>query len=112
MKIKLIHSIQILAAFALVALLFATASCSKRDDGHSHDPNVDYYTCAMHPTVKSHDPKGLCPICNMKLIPVLKKSTSTNAPTVQHQGHDHATMIAGQPTGKGISEEQTPEFIV
>lgn len=86
MKTKLICSFQILAAFALVVLVFVAASCSKREDGHGHDPNVDYYTCPMHPTVKSQDPNGKCPVCNMKLIPVDKKSGNTHAPTAPHQG--------------------------
>ena len=34
------------------------------------DPNVDYYTCTMHPSVHSHDPDGKCPICSMDLVPV------------------------------------------
>jgi len=34
---------------------------------------VDYWTCSMHPQV--HAPKpGLCPYCNMKLIPVNKEA--------------------------------------
>jgi len=34
---------------------------------------VDYWTCSMHPQV--HAPKpGLCPYCNMKLIPVHKEA--------------------------------------
>jgi len=33
---------------------------------------VDYWTCSMHPQI--HMPKpGLCPLCNMKLIPVRKE---------------------------------------
>jgi Cu(I)/Ag(I) efflux system membrane fusion protein len=35
--------------------------------------NVDYYTCTMHPSVRSHDPLGKCPICGMDLVPVMKK---------------------------------------
>lgn len=29
-----------------------------------------YYTCGMHPEVRSLDPDGKCPICQMPLIPV------------------------------------------
>ncbi len=35
--------------------------------------NVDYYTCTMHPSVRSQDPNGKCPICGMDLVPVMKK---------------------------------------
>jgi len=35
--------------------------------------DVDYWTCAMHPSVHS-DAAGKCPICGMDLIPVTKKA--------------------------------------
>jgi len=35
-------------------------------------PGVDYFTCAMHPSVHASAP-GKCPICGMQLIPVMKK---------------------------------------
>lgn len=31
---------------------------------------TNYYTCAMHPEVRSTDPDGKCPICQMQLFPV------------------------------------------
>ncbi len=40
--------------------------------------NVDHYTCAMHPSVRSKDP-GKCPICGMELVPVLKKNAQASA---------------------------------
>src|SRR6266568_1505828 len=57
----------------LVALLLGAASCMKKG-ASSKSSNVDYYTCTMHPSVKSQDPKGKCPICGMDLVPVMKKS--------------------------------------
>ena len=56
---------------ALVALLFAAASCGKNARG-GKPSNVDYYTCTMHPSVKSQTP-GKCPICSMDLTPVKTK---------------------------------------
>lgn len=49
--------------------------------GHEHtlkpvltaEGEIDYWTCAMHPSVKMKEP-GTCPICAMELIPVTKKS--------------------------------------
>jgi RND family efflux transporter MFP subunit len=38
-----------------------------------HGGEVDYYTCSMHPSVKSKDP-GRCPVCSMDLIPVMKQA--------------------------------------
>src|SRR5437762_13464754 len=58
---------------ALVALLFTAASCGKKSASEKPS-NVDYYTCTMHPSVKSQDPKGKCPICSMDLVPVMKQS--------------------------------------
>ncbi|HVS03526.1 MAG TPA: efflux RND transporter periplasmic adaptor subunit [Thermoanaerobaculia bacterium] len=40
------------------------------EHAHGGDPDaIAYYTCAMHPSVKSPDP-GKCPICSMELTPV------------------------------------------
>jgi len=65
---------KITVLIALVALLIGAASCAKK--GASSKPsNVDYYTCTMHPSVKSQDPHGKCPICSMDLVPVLKSET-------------------------------------
>ena len=49
--------------------------------GHEHtlkpvltaEGEIDYWTCAMHPSVKMKE-SGTCPICAMELIPVTKKS--------------------------------------
>lgn len=35
------------------------------------DDEIAYYTCSMHPSVKSDEP-GACPICSMDLTPVTK----------------------------------------
>ena len=37
---------------ALAALLFGAVSCSKKS-ATGKPSNVDYYTCTMHPSVKS-----------------------------------------------------------
>lgn len=36
------------------------------------DKEITYWTCPMHPQVKQDGP-GLCPICNMDLVPVYKE---------------------------------------
>ncbi|MDR3406485.1 MAG: efflux RND transporter periplasmic adaptor subunit [Chthoniobacter sp.] len=55
-----------------IAGLAGVAGCQRKGVGNV-DPNVDYYTCTMHPSVRSQDPHGKCPICSMDLVPVLKK---------------------------------------
>jgi Cu(I)/Ag(I) efflux system membrane fusion protein len=63
---------------AIAATLFLV-SCG-RNSAPDKPANVDYYTCAMHPSVRSMDPKTKCPICSMDLIPVMKKGATNNMP--------------------------------
>jgi len=60
------------------ALLLVAGGC-KKGDGASKPADVDYYTCTMHPSVKSQDPKAKCPICSMDLVPVMKKGAGAEA---------------------------------
>lgn len=52
--------------------IFILAACK---NGHeNHEATSDsYYTCPMHPSVKSNSP-GSCPVCNMSLIKVEKQN--------------------------------------
>jgi RND family efflux transporter MFP subunit len=85
--------------FTLVALVFslvwALAGCSKTGSS-GKDPNVDYFTCTMHPSVKSQDAKAKCPICSMDLVPVMKKGASA-------EGHDHQRGAMAMPMGDGMT---------
>src|SRR5213082_154010 len=103
---------------ALVALLFVAASCGK--SGGSRKPsNVDYYTCTMHPSVKSQTP-GKCPICSMDLVPVMKRggeeAKSQASPQTQNvnSGGEMKDMpgMPGMKTGGETKGAQTSEFIV
>lgn len=58
---------------ATLALLFP--ACGK--EPAKTRPNVDYYTCTMHPSVHAEAP-GKCPICSMDLVPVMKKNETGN----------------------------------
>jgi Cu(I)/Ag(I) efflux system membrane fusion protein len=67
---------------ALLGLSPLTACSRKASESMAKASNVSYYTCTMHPFVRSQDPNGKCPICGMNLVPVYKTSTSsTNAPS-------------------------------
>jgi membrane fusion protein, copper/silver efflux system len=59
-----------------IAVAFLATACN-RHDAEGKPDDVDYYTCTMHPSVKSQDPKGKCPICSMDLVPVMKKGASS-----------------------------------
>src|SRR5882724_4449970 len=85
-------------ALAAVALTVFLVSCSKGGSSAKPD-NVDYYTCTMHPSVKSQDPKAKCPICSMDLVPVMKKGAAG--------GHDHGAMTE-KPSGPMLSEFSVP----
>src|SRR5438874_5097701 len=88
------------AAAALALLVLFLVSCGK--SGPATKPaDVDYYTCTMHPSVKSQDPNGKCPICSMNLVPVMKKA-------------GHAGQMPGMPMeSMGTNETEKPtEFMV
>ncbi|HEX3800484.1 MAG TPA: efflux RND transporter periplasmic adaptor subunit [Verrucomicrobiae bacterium] len=77
----------VLGLLSLV-LLVGVMSCKKDSDAVKPD-DVDYYTCTMHPSVRSQDPHGKCPICSMDLVPVMKKGAAgmsmSNAPTAMNE---------------------------
>jgi len=77
--------------------LLGFAACDKVG-GAKKDPNVEYYTCTMHPSVKSQDAKAKCPICSMDLVPVMKKGAAG--------GHDHGAMT--DKPGGPLSEFSVP----
>src|SRR5580698_4484857 len=68
----LVPAAGVLVAFAA---LFILSSCQP-SEAPSKPADVDYYTCTMHPSVKSQDPKAKCPICSMDLVPVKKKGVA------------------------------------
>ncbi len=58
--------------------------------------DIDYYTCTMHPSVRSQDPDGKCPICGMDLVPV-KKMAAQAKPAEGGPIATDAGLAAGQP---------------
>jgi Cu(I)/Ag(I) efflux system membrane fusion protein len=95
-------SIFLVLAFLLLLVL---PSCSKKV-AQQVGSGVDYYTCTMHPSVKSKDPKAKCPICSMDLVPVMKKGASATA-----GGHMHSSVeTPGAPVTAG--PQKPSEFTV
>ncbi len=84
--------------FIAVALCIVGSftACPKVGGGARKDPNVDYYTCTMHPSVRSQDPNGKCPICSMDLVPVMKKGGGA-------AGHDYSRGAITMPMGDGMT---------
>jgi len=77
------------------------------DHGHHHKNSdvTDYYTCSMHPEIKS-DKSGKCPKCGgMDLV----KKSSLDRGDAQH---DHASMPALNHCGSGMaSPEAAVDFL-
>lgn len=92
MKTRIIISLLVFigTAFWLSSCLQAAAAADK---------DIDYYTCTMHPSVRSKTP-GKCPICGMDLVPVYKRTSATNSLLLQN-GEMNST-----------SDENPGEFIV
>src|SRR5258706_14816492 len=111
MNTRIATSCLLSLAAVLAMLALFTISCGPKGDS-AKPADVDYYTCTMHPSVKSQDPKGKCPICGMDLVPVMKKGAVT-----QTNAHDH-TSHSGQMPGMPMeaagtnATEQPAEFTV
>src|SRR5579859_3509482 len=91
MKLKVVYMVILAAVVGLLA-----TSCSKKQSDGKPD-NVDYYTCTMHPSVRSQNPHDKCPICGMDLVPVYKNSTTNNTPPAQGENTNHSeTQNGGQ----------------
>ncbi len=76
---KLKHALYLLSL--LTALGFILPVRTQAADDAGSNLTVDYYTCAMHPSVRSHDPDGHCPICTMHLVPVYKRPANADTNT-------------------------------
>ena len=107
------------SSFAMLVLLFllplVMVSCAKHGSS-AKPPDVDYYTCTMHPSVKSQDPNAKCPICSMNLVPVKKKTqaaTESESAPLGHPGPGHENKPeAGIPSGATNATEVPSEFSV
>jgi len=99
-----------LKLFVLAVLLISPA-CSKSSKSIK-PPDVDYYTCTMHPSVHAEAP-GKCPICGMDLVPVVKKTASPSASEPSSGGGmQRMAGMPGMQSGKQMSGAPSHEFVV
>jgi RND family efflux transporter MFP subunit len=95
----------------VLAMLFISSACSKPNQS-AKPPDVDYYTCTMHPSVRAKAP-GKCPICGMDLVPVMKK-TDSPSPSDSPSGTGMQGMpgMPGMQNGNPSASSPSHEFIV
>ncbi len=105
--------IRLFLTIAAMLGLAGLTACQKQGAGGA-DPNVDYYTCTMHPSVKSHDAKAKCPICSMDLVPVFKKGAGNPTP-LQAGGrkikHYKSTMMPGEISPKPAKDSMGMDMV-
>ncbi|MFI5323217.1 MAG: efflux RND transporter periplasmic adaptor subunit [Thermodesulfobacteriota bacterium] len=82
--------------------------------GHRHqwrpvltkDGEIDYWTCAMHPSVRMKEP-GKCPICGMDLVPVMKKTDQKTEPS-SGNGEKETTAKSESSSEMGTMDHSMP----
>ncbi len=94
-------------------LLLALAACAKHG-ATTKPPDVDYYTCTMHPSVRSQDPDGKCPLCGMNLVPVMKKGATPSTPAGHEPNPAGMRNMPGmpRPAAGTNAAEALSEFVV
>ena len=89
------HRRRFLQVFSCTCGALLVGACGKKSVSMI-PPNVDYYTCTMHPSVRSQDPHGKCPICGMDLVPVMKKGAMPMSATATSQANEFTVPVERQ----------------
>jgi YHS domain-containing protein len=95
MKLKMIV---LLLSVAAVVFIIGGAACTHalKESAAAGDQIVAYYTCPMHPSVKSGTP-GSCPECGMGLVPVYENDVATNNAPAGATNHPMAESAKTKP---------------
>ena len=93
-----------------LSLLALTACTRSAQEPKATNSNVAYYTCTMHPFVRSQDPKGKCPICGMNLVPVMKSSGTGDSGAATSASPAVTTSSVGSDDMVNIAPERMQEI--
>jgi Cu(I)/Ag(I) efflux system membrane fusion protein len=97
-----------LAIFVSLLLLVFVASGCGRSGTPRKDPNIDYYTCSMHPSVHENE-AGKCPICGMDLMPVMKRDGGQTPSASLPAKSDAKQEMANMPGMPGMTPAKTSD---
>jgi Cu(I)/Ag(I) efflux system membrane fusion protein len=101
------NSISVLTLILAAAMVALLVTACNRGNSDAKPDDVDYYTCTMHPSVRSQDPHGKCPICGMDLIPV-KKTTNPSTNAIRRSSMEEMAGVRAQERGDHPAEFTVP----
>jgi RND family efflux transporter MFP subunit len=109
--------LRLMVSWRWLALIVVGLVACTRPANHSVAVDVDYWTCGMHPSVRSKAP-GKCPICGMELVLVASRKTDTSGSPNSNQQAD-GSVTAHRSAGRkelsnedGVLQSDASEFIV
>ncbi|MEM1122130.1 MAG: efflux RND transporter periplasmic adaptor subunit [Bacteroidota bacterium] len=117
-RIVLLLLIGVLSGLGLGYILFHKAHTVSNSQPATRNPQpvtrnsqpATEYTCSMHPQIRQPE-MGICPICEMDLIPVGEKSATNNDPTILEMTENAVKLANIQTTVIGQGEKTANKTI-